>query len=165
MLLGLGHQLIIFVAEAIRTYFCYPTLSCQLCWSGSLASLYRCHRSGHRRTHRLRPSSSLLSPLRRQHWLLTRSAPHQRWLTAAEALLLQGIPTTSRLTGGVVVNSFSKPDREPFLLTSRSVVIGQAGNTMHATAVGLAILFAIDQVRRLDEPLLGLRTLNRRPSQ
>ena len=59
---------------------------------------------------------------------------HQRWLSAGEALLAQGVPIYSELTGGTPMSSFAEPAESTWTRRSgRGATIGMAGNGMHAT--------------------------------
>ena len=78
--------------------------------------------------------------------LVPRSDTHHRWLTAREALLCQGFPVNACLSLGQPACSFAVPGRDSIFVTSRTAVIGQAGNAMHAEACAIAIIYAVTQI-------------------
>lgn len=83
-----------------------------------------------------------------------RSSLHNRWLLAVEALAAQGMPVWPEYTDGVALCSFAS-EKRPSSSTSRTAVIGQAGNAMHVEVCAIAILFAITQI---EKPHSGLRS-------
>ena len=74
-----------------------------------------------------------------------RSDVHHRWLLAGEAMLCQAIPTSCEFTKGVPLSSFARADRQ--YESSRTARIGQAGNAMHCMVCGIALLYAVAEVR------------------
>ena len=79
--------------------------------------------------------------------IFLRSGLHRRWLLAIEALAAQGTPVWKEYTDGLALCSFSN-DSRPTKKTSRTAMIGQAGNAMHCEVCGIIILFAITQVQK-----------------
>ena len=73
-----------------------------------------------------------------------RSGKHGRWLLAREALLAQGFPVYTALSSGIPLCSFANSVRPT---TGRTAQIGQAGNAMHAECCGIALGFALTQVK------------------
>ena len=95
---------------------------------------------------------------------LIMSSHHHRWLTRKEMLSLQGIPVTTEFTGGTPTNSFAlrwlqeSEGQEYFPWPGRATTCAQAGNAMHVSNAGMAILFAMTQTI-LDPGMLSLQQM------
>ena len=76
---------------------------------------------------------------------LPRSDRHSRWISAREALLLQGIPIYKSLSFGKVLCSFAKDDSR-ITYTGRTATIGQAGNAMHSQCASIVLMYCLTQI-------------------
>lgn len=83
--------------------------------------------------------------MRQRRRIQFRSDSHGRFLCGKEALLAQGFPVYSSLSSNVPLCSFALPRRDGNE-SSRSGMVEQAENAMHAMVCGLALLYAVTQV-------------------
>jgi hypothetical protein len=76
------------------------------------------------------------------------SEPHQRWMTASEALTCQGFPLDGKYTHNQATNSFDSRNLGLCKTEwpSRSATFGMSGNSMHLNVAGCIELFCITQV-------------------
>ena len=108
----------------------------------------------------VRPTTSktnLLQTLIKNTGLLW-SDPHGKWLSGYGCLAAQGFPIHPRHSiDGDVCTGFR--DRSKVTLEDRTATVGQAGNSMNVTMIGLGVLFTVLMVKRNEDPLGDLRSL------
>ena len=98
------------------------------------------------------------------------SSENRRWLTAREALVLQGFLIDASTTLGQPCCSFAMPGRNErkgihsysFFNPdqSRRVIFGMAGNSMHINVAAVVEMFALTQVQQ-DQHVLSVRSMAR----
>ena len=84
--------------------------------------------------------------------MFARSDHHGRWLLATEGMLAQALPVTTDWSGGVPMTAWAQTTEN---ISSRTALIGQAGNAMHAMVCALAILYCIGEVELAETACVG----------
>ena len=83
---------------------------------------------------------------------------HGKWLSCYGCLAAQGFPIHPRHTiNGDVCTGFR--DRSKVTPEDRTAIVGQAGNSMNITMIGLGLLFTVLMVKRNEAPLGDLRSV------
>jgi hypothetical protein len=95
------------------------------------------------------------------------SSIHRRWLTPLETIATQGFPIDVKHSYGKPVNSFALRrlyEEQGFSLpvpkSSRRAMCHQAGNSMHTTISGMALLYVLTQVM-VDPDVMQLQAFAR----
>lgn len=98
---------------------------------------------------------------------LLMSSRHKRWLSPLELISLQGFPINVEHSYGKPTNSFAmRRSCEQLGLSmgipksSRRALCHQAGNSMHTTISGIALMYVLTQVR-IDSETLKLQIFAR----